>query len=196
MRMRVLIALGVASLIAGCSLGLAGKAPPFMLTLSPVQSPAANGGVTVRSGDVLIVETPLVPQAIAVNRVPVGSGDTVIAYVKDAVWVEPPARLFQRLVAETVRAKTGRTVLDARQLSASAGMTLSGHLLRFDVEEGSNRAVVVYDAAVSDASGKTIKTRRFEAREAVGLIDARRAGSALNRAANSVAGDVAAWISG
>jgi cholesterol transport system auxiliary component len=194
--MRVLIALGAAFLASGCSLGLTGKAPPFMLTLSPAQSPAANGGVTVRSADVLVVETPLVPQAIAVNRVPVGSGDTVIAYVKDAVWVEPPARLFQRLVAETLRSKTGKTVLDARQLSTAAGQTLSGHLLRFDIEEGSNRAVVVYDAAVSGADGKTIKTRRFEAREAVGVIDARGVGSALNRAANSVAGDVAAWVGG
>lgn len=194
--MRVLIALAAATLVAGCSLGLTGKAPPFMLTLSAAQSPAANGGVSVQSSDVLVVETPLVPQAIAVNRVPVGSGDTVIAYVKDAMWVEPPARLFQRLVAETVRSKTGRTVLDARQLSVTAGQTLSGHLLRFDIEEGSSRAVVVYDAALSGANGKTLKTRRFEAREAVGVIDARGSGNALNRAANTVAADVAAWING
>ena len=38
--------------------------------------------------------------------------DASVAYVKDAQWVEAPQRLFQRLLSETVAAKTPLVVLD------------------------------------------------------------------------------------
>jgi cholesterol transport system auxiliary component len=192
--MRRFLTIAACGLLSACSLSLTGKAPPFMLTLTPAQLPPATGGAPIRTADVLNVTTPIVPQAIAANRVPVAQSNAMISYVKDAVWVEPPARLFQRLISETVRARTGRTVVDSRQLPGGVGLTLSGHLLRFDVEESGARAIVVYDATLVGGGGKVLRTRRFEASEAVGVIDARSVGPALNRAANVVAADVSAWI--
>lgn len=191
---RTALLFGAAALLGGCSLGLSTKAPPFLLTLTPSTVPAANDGVLVQAGDALSVSVPLAPQAIATTRLPVAQGQTAIAFVKDAVWVEPPPRLFQRLLSETIRAKNGRTVLDPRQFNAGPTATLSGHLLRFDIEERGARAVVVYDATISGEKDRPVRSRRFEARVPAGTIEARSAGDALNRAANEVAAQVADWL--
>lgn len=194
---RTVFAIGLAlPLLSGCMLGMSAKAPDFLLTLSPDARPSANAGVLVQGGDVLTVTTPLVPQAIATTRLPVAQGQTAIAYVPDAVWVEPPARLFQRLLAETIRLRAGRTVLDPRQFNMEPGATLSGQLLRFDIEEQGSAAVVIYDATISGEIDRPVRSRRFEARVPVGRIDARSSGTALNRAANQIATDVADWVKG
>jgi cholesterol transport system auxiliary component len=179
-------------LLSGCSLGLGGKPPPFLMTLSPTAMAPADAGRSVQAGDAITIAVPSTPQAIATTRVPVSDGQTAIAYVKDAAWVEPPARLFQRLMAETVRVRTGRAVLDLRQVQGSAGTQLSGQLLHFGVDAKSAQAIVIYDAAL--IRGKRLDTRRFEARSSLGIIDAASSGAALNRAANDVAGQVADWI--
>lgn len=194
---RAFLIMGLAlPLASGCTLGLSAKAPDFLLTLSPDARPAANDGALVQGGDVLTVTTPLVPQAIATTRLPVAQGQTAIAYVADAVWVEPPARLFQRLLAETIRLRAGRTVLDPRQFNMEPGATLSGQLLRFDIEERGAAAVVIYDATLSGEADRPVRTRRFEARVPVDRINARASGIALNRAANQIATEVADWVKG
>lgn len=189
-----LLILSSVVLLSGCS--LTAKAPPFLLTITPTESPQANSGSTVTVGDSITVNLPLVPQAIANNRVPVAKNGTAIAYIKDAVWVEAPAKLFQRLLAETVRLKTGRPVFDQRQFGLAQGIQLSGQLLHFEIDEASNKAVIVYDATLSGGKDNVVRTRRFEARASVGKIEAQSAGNGLNRAANVVAADVAAWIGG
>lgn len=194
MMRKILVASVAAFALGGCSLGLSSKAPPFLLTLSADERPGANAGLVVQSSDTLTVATPLVPQAIATTRLPVAQGQTALAYVKDAVWVEPPARLFQRLLAETIRERAGRTVLDPRQFTMQPGAVLSGQLLRFDIEERGAMAVVVYDATLSEGADRPVKTRRFEARVPAGRIDAQNGGAALNRASNKIARDVADWI--
>lgn len=193
---RSILMIGGAALLGGCSLGLSSKAPPFLLTLTPSSVPSANEGVLVQAGDALSVSVPFAPQSIATTRLPVAQGQTAIAFVKDAVWVEPPPRLFQRLLSETIRAKNGRTVLDPRQFNAGPTATLSGQLLRFDIEERGARAVVVYDATISGEKDRPVRSRRFEARVPAGTIEARSAGDALNRAANEVAAQVADWLKG
>jgi cholesterol transport system auxiliary component len=190
------IALTTAALVAlsGCSLGLTQKPPPFLLNLVPTEAPMANDGQAVTADSAIVIAVPVVPQAIATGRVPVAQGNTAIAYIKDAMWVEPPARLFQRLLSETVRVKTGRAVLDARQAGSGAGL-LTGQLLHFEIDESSNKAVVVYDATWNAGGKRGVLNRRFEARVPVGKIAAQEAGQALNRAANQVAGEVATWVS-
>ncbi len=191
--MRIGAVLLSALLVSGC-LGLGGKTPAFLMTLTPAQAPGADAGRAVQAGETMTINTPLVPQALAALRVPVTQGDTAIAYVKDAAWVEPPAKLFQRLLAETVRAKTGRVVLDPRQFAADPGDLVTGSLLAFGIDQRSASAVVIYDATVQSAGSKLVRTRRFEARVPVGEIDAANTGRALNSAANTVAGEVADWL--
>src|SRR3546814_13722173 len=106
-----------------------------------------------------------------------------MAYVKDAQWVEAPQRLFQRLLSETVAARTNRVILDEGQYLTAPGEQLAGQLLDFGVDEATNEAVVVYQAMLVGAGGKSVTQRRFEAREPIGgKIEAKRVGEALTTA--------------
>lgn len=193
--MRMFSALALAAALCGC-VSLGGKPPASLLNLTSIASIAANETRTAQAGDAITIEVPIVPQALATNRVLVMSGATALAYVKDAAWVEPPARLFQRLVSETVGAKTGRVVLDPRQFALDPGTQVTGTLRAFGIDPNAGQAVVTYDAALSNDNGKSVRTRRFEARVPVGEVEAGTAGRALNAAANRVAEDVADWIAG
>ena len=123
--------------------------------------------------------------------------DASVAYVKDAQWVEAPQRLFQRLVSETVAARTSRVVLDEGQYLTAPGEQLAGQLMDFGVDARANEAVVVYQAMLVSAGGKSVTQRRFEVREPIaGAIEAKPVGEALTRAANKVAVDVAGWLGG
>src|SRR5690606_29617396 len=128
------------------------------------------------------------------NRVPVMSGDTSIAYVKDAQWVDQPNRLFRALLSEVISAKTGRLVLDNRQFAFDPGTRISGQLPKFGVDADTNEAVVTYDAARTTTGGEQLEERRFEARVPVSAIEAGAVAGALNTAANRVADEVAGWI--
>ena len=70
--------------------------------------------------------------------------DSTLAYLKDAVWVEKPARLFQNLVVESVRARGNRLVVREGDLGYNAITQLSGQLLDmgYDVASGSTAAAV------------------------------------------------------
>ena len=198
--MRNFIGAGLLLTLCGC-VSLGGKVPPALITITPAVTISGGDARSTTPADAMTIAVPLVPQAIAVNRVVVSSVSTAIAYVKDAQWVEPPARLFQRLLAETVGAKTGKVVLDPRQFAPAAGLQLNGQLRNFGVVvansgDVSGEAVVTYDAAMSRDRGQKVDTRRFEARVPIARIDALSVGPAINRAANKVAGDVAEWIAG
>jgi cholesterol transport system auxiliary component len=187
------VALALFVALGGC-VKLGGKAPSLLLTLTPSQMLAANEARSVGAGDAISITVPVAPQALATNRIAVTDGSVAIAYVKDVAWVEPPARLFQRLLSEAVTAKTGRVVLDPRQFSTDTGTQVTGQLRAFGVDADSNQAVIIYDAALSRDKGKRIETRRFEARGAIGQIEGRAAGAALNKAANEIAAEFAAWV--
>ena len=115
-----------------------------------------------------------------------------VAYVKKAGWVERPARLFGRLLAETIRARGSRVVLETEPGSGNSEV-LSGRLLAMGYDAGSRSAVVRFDAIRT--AGAQISTRRFESAVPVGESDPDLLGPALNRAANDVARQVAAWVS-
>ena len=177
--------------LAGC-VSLGGKPPKQLLTLNAYQQVAAGVTRTAGPGQTVTIFNPTAPAAIVAPRVPVFRGGVAIAYVKDAAWVDSPVRLFQRLLSETVAAKTGKIVLDLRQYTADPGLRVQGNLQMFGIDEGKGEAVVIYDAVIARANA--IDSRRFEARVPVGVIDANSVGPALNEAANKVAADVADWV--
>ncbi|MEK6638845.1 MAG: ABC-type transport auxiliary lipoprotein family protein [Pseudomonadota bacterium] len=183
-----------AALPLSACISFGAKPPPSLLTLTSATAPTANAGRSVNASEAITVAVPAVPQAIASTRVPVSVNATAIAYVEDAVWVEAPARLFQRLLSETITAKTRKTVLDPKQSALVPAMQLTGQLLRFGVDETTSDAVIVYDAVLTHDAGKTVMTRRFEARSKAATITAKPVGDALNLAANSIATDIATWV--
>src|SRR3546814_36068 len=195
LRTPMLAALGAATLSACVSFG--SEPPPFLLTLTADAAPAAGQARTTGEAEALTILIPTAPQKLRTQRIPVQQDDASIAYVKDAQWVEAPQRLFQRLLSETVAARTNRVILDEGQYLTAPGEQLAGQLLDFGVDEATNEAVVVYQAMLVGAGGKSVTQRRFEAREPIGgKIEAKRVGEALTTAANKVAGDVAGWLAG
>ncbi|PQM26800.1 ABC transporter [Sphingopyxis lindanitolerans] len=191
-----LLAAFMAVSLSGC-IGLGGKTPPFLLTLDADAAPAVGAARTASDAATLTILIPTAPQKLRTPRIPVQQDDASVTYVKDAQWVEAPQRLFQRLVSETVAARTSRVVLDEGQYLTAPGEQLAGQLMDFGVDARSNEAVVVYQAMLVAAGGKTITQRRFEVREPItGKIEAKPVGEALTRAANKVAVDVAGWLEG
>lgn len=179
--------------LAGC-ISFGAKPPPSLLTLSPAAPVAVGATQSSAAARALVVAVPSVPAALATTRVPVMETQTSIAYVKDAAWSEPPARLFARLLADTVTTRAGVVVISSVQSLSDPSSTLSGELRNFGVDAAALQAVVTYDASLVRAGQTAVEKRRFEARAPVAAIDGPNAGAALNQAANQVAGDVADWV--
>jgi cholesterol transport system auxiliary component len=119
--------------------------------------------------------------------------DTELAYLQEAFWVEKPARLFRRLIGETIRAQGKAMVIDGDDTTTLATVTLHGTLIDMGYDAQSGAAVVRFDA-VRIAKDGTVTTRRFEARETGVAAETRAVGAALNVAANTVAAEVADWV--
>ena len=188
----VKLAAPLAVLLLGGCLSFGPKVPATLFDLTPdaVAAPGSGSSGTLESA--ILVAEPEAEQRLDVTRVPVQIDDAQVAYVKDAMWIERPARLFQRLVAETLRAKGTRLVLDSDPGTGNA-LRLGGRLLDMGYDARTSEAVVRFDAVRTQPGGR-IDTRRFEAR--VPGITAKPAalGPALDRAANEVARQVAEWV--
>jgi cholesterol transport system auxiliary component len=189
-RTTFLAALAGAAALSACSFGA--KPPPTLMRLSP-DAAAPTGSRTAPSAQAITVVAPAVPQELMTMRVPVRESGTQVTYLPKAQWVEMPNTMFARLLSDTIAAKTGRLVLDPRQFTFDPGQRLTGTLQEFGFEETGSEAVVIYDAAIARGAN-AVETRRFEARVPVAAIDAANAPAALNRAANDVAAQVAAWV--
>lgn len=189
----LLVAAPLLLALPGC-ISLGGEPPESLLTLSPeARAPAGPGVGSAANRPVIAVLAFDTPAKLDVLRVPVAVSDTELAYLKEAFWVEKPARLFRRLVGETVRARGGAMVIDGDDTSALATVRLRGVLTEMGYDAARSEAVVQFDAVRIAADG-TIATRRFEAREEGVAAETRAVGAALNAAANRVAAEVADWV--
>lgn len=187
-----LAALPLALALSGC-LSLSADAPETLLELTPAKTvPAGSSRSGTFAGAIAVID-PDTPEKLDVDRVPVQTSDSQLAYLKDAVWVEKPARQFARLLAETIRAGGTRLVLDSTDHKFQAATRLTGQLIEMGYDARSSSAVIVYDAVLTRPDG-SIANRRF-ASEVSGISPTAGAvGPALNEAANDVAAQVAEWV--
>lgn len=167
--------------------------PPSLLSLSPDQKLSAGAMQSGPQTGSLVVALPASPQKLNTVRVPVQTSGTGIAYLKDAVWIDKPARLFQDLLSETIAARNGRLVLSAAEAGGRAKTYITGDLVNFDLDGPSLTVTVTYDA-VKMIEDKPVEKKRFEATEAVIAAEPGPVGQGLNKAANRVAADVAKWV--
>jgi cholesterol transport system auxiliary component len=192
-RTRPLLALAAALPLAAC-LSFGAKPPPTLMSLTAETPLAVGTARSVRATEAIFVLVPSVPQSLATVRVPVQTSPTAIAYLEKAQWVDAPNKLFRNLLAETIAAKTGRVVADARNFSIAPDTRLNGRLISFGLDALSRNVVVTYDAALVRSESGPVETRRFEAQVPVTKQDGPSVAIALNRAANQVAGEVAGWV--
>jgi cholesterol transport system auxiliary component len=176
--------------LGGC-LGLGGKPPKQLMSLTAEAHAPVGAGVSAPATSALLVVEPETDRALALPRVPVQVDPTTIAYLKDAQWVERPARLFRALLAETIRAQGKRLVFEESEPLARE--VLGGRLSAFGYDAASRSVIVRYDAT-RESTGHEIRSHRFEVRESGVAPRADAVVPALNRAANKVAAQVADWV--
>jgi len=189
-----IVALPLLALALAACISLGGPPPESLLTLTPaVRAPAGDGPAAAEGRPVIAVLAIDTPAKLDVLRVPVAVSATELAYLQDAFWVEKPARLFRRLVGETIRARNTALVVDGDDTATLASVTMRGTLSELDYDAQGAAVLVRFDAVRIGTDG-SVATRRFEAREDGVAAEARAVGAALNRAANVVAGEVADWV--
>lgn len=177
--------------LASC-VSFGAEPPDQLMTLTAARSAPAGAATTAPANAALAVLEPAASQRLDVTRVPVQTSDSSLAYLKEAVWVEKPARLFQTLLVETIRAKGNRLVVREEDLGHSAVATLSGRLLDMGYDVATGGVVVRFDGVLQRADGQ-VRTRRFESRVPA-APEAAAVAPALNQAANDVADQVAEWV--
>lgn len=193
---RTFAPIALALALGGCALLGGGPKPPAtLLSLTPE---AAEPGQIVRSanaGQAVTIAVPVVAKELRTVRVPAQVTPTDVQYVANLQLVDTPDRLFQELVAETVRRTTNRVVLNPHQAALDPGLLVSGELRRFGYDGATGQVIVQYDGSLSTEGGSRVETRRFTA-TAPADGTAASVGPALNSAANHVATEVARWIGG
>ena len=193
--MRILAVSALAMTASACA-GLLGGGAKTPATLQTLTAEAPDPGPVTRSGAAgqsVTVDVPVVAKELRAVRVPVQVTPTDVQYVANLQWIDTPDKLFQQLVAETIRRTTNRVVLDSRLRTLDPGLLLSGQLQKFGYDAASGQVVVEYDGALSTGGGNRVEARRFVA-TAPADGTAASVGPALNRAANQVATEVAGWV--
>ncbi len=193
MAIRAGCAIALVLAMAGCvNLG-GGKPPAQLFGLTPAHVAPAGTSASGKLTDAIIVLDPETDRRLAVQRVPVQVDDANVAYLKDALWVDRPARLFRSLLAETIRSRGSQLVIEGTIAEPGGRLRLSGRLRDMGYDARSGSVVVRFDAARADASG-IVTVKRFES--VIGNIAPKAAavGPALNEAANAVAVQVADWL--
>ena len=195
--LRVAVPVALALTVSACSIGSllggGGKAPTTLLRLTPQAALQGDAARSAGAGEAVTIVLPIIAKELRTTRVPAQVNYTAVAYIEDLQWVDTPDRLFQDLLAETVRRTTGRVVLDPKQSGLDPGITVSGQLHSFGYDAAEQAVIVRFDGAMATAGGTRVETRRFEAKvPAAG--DAASVGPALNQAANQVAIEAASWI--
>lgn len=179
-------------LLAGC-VSLGSKAPDQLISLtSDATAPAGDMKVGPEARAIIVLD-PETNRVLDVTRVPVLVDASTVAYLQDAVWIDRPARLFRGVLAETIRAKTGRLVVEAGEFDVKQKEVLSGRLLEMGYDAREQAVVLRFDAILEDGDGD-VRSRRFEAVIPGIAPDPAQIAPALNEAANEVAGQVAEWV--
>ncbi|WP_448582235.1 ABC-type transport auxiliary lipoprotein family protein [Thermaurantiacus sp.] len=193
MRAAPVLALFAAACGPIVQIGAPAPPPAALLTLSPsppATAPAALPKVDETRAVTLLAAT--APARLQTVRIPVQISATEVQYLKGAIWSEPPAQLFVRLIGDTL-ASAGIAVLDRRVTGKAAPRVLGGELVAFHVEAGGTAvARVRFDATLASPDG--IRQRRFEGAASIGVVEPGEVSRALNSAANTVAKEVAAWV--
>ena len=191
---RMLVALPVVAALSAC-ISFGDDPPESLFDLTPqVMRPAGSGSSGLIEQAIGVSEVDA-PKKLAVQRVPVQIDAANVAYLEDALWVERPTRLFTTLLAETLRARTDRLVVDTGNAQVLPDTKLTGTLREMGYDVATTSVIVRFDAMLTTGEN-VVRTRRFESRISGVAPQAAAVGPALNQAANEVAIGVADWAGG
>lgn len=192
-RLSPLIAMLMVAPLSGC-ISFGEDPPAQLMSLSSDARLPASETRTAQDRTAVSVAIPVTIAALRNQRMAVATPGTAFAYLPKALWSDMPTHLFRDLLAETIEAKTGRFVPDARNAAINPDTRLAGTIAAFQLLSGQGKVVVIYDATLARSGSGEIRTRRFEATAPTASERPESVAAALNRASNAVANDVADWI--
>jgi len=193
---KFLLALAGAGMLSGCvSLGGDSKVPDELITFTPREVATGSESVTDAAGNAIVIYAPEVEDRLDVNRVPVQVSDTGVAYLQDATYIDRPARLFRHLLAETMRARSDRLVIEGEDPGVKARTRVYGRISEAGYDARTSSVVFTFDATVTDTDGK-VRQRRFASKIDAVPAKAKFVAPALNEAANDVAIEISDWLVG
>ncbi|WP_230292801.1 ABC-type transport auxiliary lipoprotein family protein [Croceicoccus sp. Ery5] len=185
-----------ALLLSSCvSIGSGAEPPEQLITLTPAAKAPAGSASEGTIDSAIFVFEPEVEDRLDVKRVPVQIDASSLAYLQNAFYVDRPARLFQSLLAETLRVTSGRLVIQGTDPGLPRRTRLYGKLVEMGYDAQAMSVTVTFDAVRVDPEGK-INAQRFSSTVPGISADAAYVAPALNNAANEVAGSVAEWMNG
>lgn len=188
--------LAMLALLSGCiSIGGGSEPPEQLITFTPREMAPAGDASSGAITDAIMVFEPEVEDRLDVNRVPVRIDASGVAYLKNATYVDRPARLFQSLLAETLRARSDRLVISGEDPGVKVRTRVYGHIIEAGYDAPNSTVSFVYDA-VAVAPDGTVRQRRFISEAAGVPAEAAFVAPALNEAANDIAGQIAGWVIG
>jgi cholesterol transport system auxiliary component len=190
-----ILAVAAALSLSGC-ISLGAKPPEELLRLTPSESAAVGTTSSGQLSEAIVVLDPEADRGLDVLRVPVTVDASSVAYLKDALWIEKPTRQFRSLLAETLRSRTGKLVVEGGDFEVTGRTLIGGRLLQMGYDAQASAVVVRFDAIRTDRGGTPIQSKRFEAVVNGVEAKAKPVGAALNQAANDVARQVADWVKG
>ncbi|TGY88289.1 hypothetical protein E5163_10720 [Marinicauda algicola] len=182
---------------------------PACVQLLPEQEPSTifrlapsvpePGSVSAAAGQVILIERPQAPRALAGNRIATERGDGQLAYIAHATWISPAPDLVQELVLDTFDRELEGYAAARPADGVQSRYRLRTELRHFEAvyDQGGNRAPlaeVVLRARLVDEETRellAVTTVRGEAR-----AGANRQGEivdAMGEAARAAAGELAAW---
>jgi len=184
--------LAAALLLSGC-ISFSAKPPPQLISLTPAMRAPAGDLAPGSTEPPLVVVNPDSVHELDQVRVPVQVNGSGVAFLKGAIWSDRPARQLRIVIAETIRAKDNRVVYEDIGSATAGRPVLTGRLEAMGYDAASGSVVIRLDAQLATPGG-TPKLRRFEATVPGIAPEATAVGPALNRAANDLAAQVAAWV--
>ncbi len=195
-RLSAFAALALLPALASCvSIGGSAEPPEQLITFTARETAPAGASSTGEVTDAIVVLEPEVEDRLDVNRVPVKVDATGVAYLKDAVYVDRPARLFQHLLAETLRARKGGLVIEGEDPGVLVSTRLFGRIIEAGYDAQRSSVSVIYDAVAIAPDGK-MRQRRFASTVEGVPADAASVAPALNDAANDVVSQTVTWLTG
>lgn len=187
-----ILALALTGALAGC-ISIGTKPPDQLFRLTATEAAPVGDTSSGVITEAVVVLDPEAERALDVLRVPVNLDASRVAYLKDALWVERPTRQFRSLLAETLRSRTKRLVVEGGDFEVTGRTLIGGRLLQMGYD-AQRRAVVVRFDAIRTERGGEITSHRFESVVNGIAPKAGAVGPALNQAANDVARQVADWV--
>ena len=175
--------------------------PPGLYALRAVPP---EGSVQRAMPSPLLVTPPETIAELRPPRIAVFTSLTGVAYLPNARWVDPPARLMTRLLEDRLQDASTGIVITPRQFEVGYNYLLNSRLTGFnlDVRDGTHFARVELEASLITAptasapDQEIVGVQRFSATRQLSSLDPLSVTENLNAAANDVATQLANWLSG